>query len=249
VIPFTGHAQDAVTASTGIGSRRIGRILGVFDWSGTPLEGVEVLDRIGGGTLRTARSGLVGMGVLASQHDSAIVTIRKIGFADTTVLVMVGERDTVPMQVFLRRATALEQVSVTATETERLPFYLKDFEERLKDARWSGAKTFTPAELRKNDGVRLFDVLYAKHVGVGGGRPCLLVYLDGVRWIPPEVERGSAGVPKEDVDAFDAAVFYTLAQMPSELQHTASAMSIDRGGEFRNGPICGALLLYSRHKI
>jgi hypothetical protein len=236
--------SDTVAAST-----RIGRILGVFDETGRPLDGVDVVDRVGGGTIRTARSGLIGMGALANQHDSAVVTIRKIGFADTTVLVMVGGRDTVPMQIFLRRATALEQVTITARESEHLPFFLKDFEERLNDARWNGAKTFTPAEFRKQEGLRLFDVLYAKHVGIGN-RQCLLVYRDGVPWLPPDIERGSAGVPKEDADNFDAAVFYTIAQMPSDLPHTAPSLGFERGGQAKQpGQLCGALLLYSRHKI
>ena len=243
----TGAAQgrDTISAAT----TRTGRIVGVFDESGRPLDGVDVVDRIGGGTIRTRRSGLIGMGALASQHDSAVVSVRKIGYADTTVLVMVGARDTVPMQIFMRRATALEQVTITAHETEHLPFYLKDFEERLNDARWNGAKTFTPAEFRKQDGLRLFDVLFAKGVG-SGKRQCLLVYRDGVQWIPPDIERGSAGVPKEDADNFDAAVFYTIAQMPSDLSHTASSLSFERGGQRKAAEqLCGALLLYSRHKI
>jgi hypothetical protein len=38
-----------------------------------------VVDRIGGGVARTQRSGLVGMANFVSQHDSAVVTVRKIG--------------------------------------------------------------------------------------------------------------------------------------------------------------------------
>jgi hypothetical protein len=242
------RAQDAPGIAIGTVPPRIGRILGVFDEGGRPLDGVEVVDRIGGGTMRTMQSGLVSMGVLASQHDSAVVTIRKIGFADTTILVMVGARDTVPMQVFLRRATALEQVTITAHETEHLPFYLKDFEERLKDARWSGAKTFTPAELRRRDGTRLYDLLVEKHAAVPTPR-CgrAIVYLDGIPWTPPETEPGSMGVPKEDVDNFDAAVFYSLAQMPSEIFRTIAP--IEGLKNAAKGEICAALMLYSRHRI
>jgi hypothetical protein len=244
----TAGAQDIAAVADRPPTLRIGRILGVFDASGAPLEGAEVVDRIGGGQLRTTRSGLVGMGVVTSQHDSAVVTIRKIGFADTTLLVMVGSRDTVPVQVFLRHATMLEQVTVTARESEHLPFYLKDFEERLNDAKWSGARTFTPAELRKRDGERLYDVLFGKHAAVKTPR-CgrIIVYRDGVPWEPPEIESGSAGVPKDDVDRYDAAVFYTLAQMPSEIFRTVAPF--DGDGARKAPAICGALMLYSRHKI
>ena len=182
-----GFSSAAAQANPGV--QRVGRIVGVFDENGQPLEGAEVVDRISGGSLRTTRSGLIGMAAVASQHDSAVVTVRKIGFADTTVLVMVGARDTVPMQVFLRRAAALDEVVITAKETEHLPFYLRDFEERYTSAKVTGAKTFTPAEFRKSDGLHLYDLLFTKHVG-GRTERCgrLLVYRDGVPWTPPEVE-------------------------------------------------------------
>src|ERR1043165_8489509 len=80
----TAAAQDTTSAAP----RSVGRIVGVFDTqSGLPLEGADVIDRTGGATLRTQRSGLVGLAAFRSQHDSSVVTIRKIGFADTTVLV------------------------------------------------------------------------------------------------------------------------------------------------------------------
>lgn len=226
IVVASARAQDA-EKSAAAARAQVGRILGVFDPDGNALEGAEVIDRIGGGTMRTARAGLVGMAALSSQHDSAVVTIRKIGFADTTVLVMVGQLDTIPMAVFMRRATALEQMTITAKETEHLPFYLKDFEERLDEARWRGSKTFTPAEFRKREGMLLLSVLATKNVP-NKSIDCVVIYLDGVRWTPFDLGKAT-------VDDFDAAVFYTLAQMPSELQRTSAT------------PICGALLLYSRH--
>lgn len=244
------HAQTYSTAPAKPTSQSVGRILGIFDESGQPLEGADVVDRIGGGTMRTTRTGLVGMAVMSSQHDSAVVTIRKIGFADTTVLVMVGARDTVPMQVFLRHATTLDGVTITATESTHLPFYLRDFEERFNDVKITGAKTFTPAEFRKMDGLRVFDLLLLKGVG-NKTQHCgrMLIYLDGVPWTPNDVARGSADVPDEDADHYDAAIYYTQSQMPAELMHTAQAPTITRE---RSGPApsgCGALLLYSRHKV
>ena len=240
-------AQGANGTALPLPPRRVGRILGVFDENGLPLEGAEVLDRVGGGSLRTTRAGLVGMTNVMRQRDSAVVTIRKIGFADTTVLIMVGARDTVPVQVFLRHATALEGVTITATETEHLPFYLKDFEERLYGAKRTGAKAFTPEDFRKTDGRHLYDVLREKHVGDRSAR-CgrILVYLDGVPWAPPKTEPFTAGVPEEDADAFDAAIFYAIAEMPPDLLHT---MAPSRGTSGVSSLPCGALLLYSRHKM
>lgn len=219
-------------------ARRVGRILGVFDENGQPLEGADVVDRIGGGAARTQRAGLVGMAEFRSQHDSSVVTIRKIGFADTTILVMVGAADTVPMQVFLRHVTAIEGVTVEAHEVEHLPFYLKDFEERLNDAKAIAAKTFTPAELRKSDGRRLYDVLLQKGVGQAAPRCGRVgIFINGVLFKPDPktVIAGSAGIPDDFYVAdFDAVVYYSGATMPMEFRVTG-------GG-------CGALLLYPRNK-
>ncbi len=126
-VPARVSAQSA-NGAPWPGPLRVGRILGVFDESGRPLEGAEILDRIGGGSLRTTRSGLVGM-------------------------------------ANARHATALEGVTITATKTAQLPFYLKDFGERLESAKGTGAKAFTPEEFRKKDGRHLYDVLREKHVG------------------------------------------------------------------------------------
>lgn len=244
LVPPCASAQGANDTGLQVPPRRAGRILGVFDENGRPLEGADVLDRIGGGSLRTTRSGLVGMANVTSQHDSAVVTIRKIGFADTTVLIMVGARDTVPVQIFLRHATALEGVTITAREIEHLPFYLKDFAERLEAAKGTGAKAFTPEDFRKKDGRHLYDVLREKHVGDRSAR-CgrILVYLDGVPRTPPKTENFTAGVPEENADAFDAAIFYTVAEMPADLLHTMAP------GSSLNAVPCGALLLYSRHNM
>ena len=244
--PSTLSAQDTIHAS----GPRVGRIVGVFDIEdGQPLAGADVEDRIGGGTARTQRAGLVGMAAFSSQHDSAVITVRKIGYADTTVLVMVGARDTVPYQIFLRHATRIDGLVVTAKETTHLPFYLRDFEDRMDAAKYSGAKAFTPSEFRKKDGLRLIDVLKDKAVGDKTQRCAkYLIYRDGVPWDPPEVEAFTAGVPREDADQFEAAMFYTLAQLPLDIAHTSIPTPGKRGGLTAGSEVCGVLLLYSRHR-
>jgi hypothetical protein len=223
------RAQDSVK----VASKGVGRIVGVFDAdSGEPLEGADVVDRIGGGVLRTVKSGLVGLASFTSQHDSAVVTVRKIGYADTTLLVMTRATDTVPVPVFLRHVTALDSVVVTAHETDHFPIYLRDFETRLLDAKATGAKTIGPAEMRKNDGRRLYNFLLSK--GITNSRRCgrVGVYLNGVPYRPATIAPGSPGIPDENVDEYDAVVFYTGAQMPAEFRRTS-------GG-------CAVLLLYGR---
>jgi hypothetical protein len=229
VIASLACGQDAAT----VAPKSVGRIIGVFDTeTSLPLEGVDVIDRIGGGTARTQRSGLVGMAAFTSQHDSAVVTVRKIGYADTTFLVMVGATDTVPLQIFMRHVAALDSVVITARETEHMPLYLKDFEERMLGAKATGAKTVGPAEMRKNDGRRLYDLLLSK--GITAGQRCrrIGVYLNGAPYRPVTIAQGSPGVPDESVDDYDAVVFYTGAEMPVEFRRTS-------GG-------CAVLLLYSR---
>ena len=173
------------------------------------------------------------MSAFASQHDSAVVTVRKIGFADTTFLVMTRATDTVPVQVFLRHVTALDSVVVEARETTHLPLHLRDFEQRMHDDKTLGAKVFGPADLRKNDGRKLFDYLLAHGIG-RGERRCrrIGVYVNGVPYRPNAIALGSAGVPDENVDDYDAIVYYTGAQMPMEFRRTGAG--------------CAALLLYRR---
>lgn len=233
LVASAAQAQD--TAAT-VTRSSVGRILGVFDGqSALPVEGADVVDRIGGGVIRTQRSGLVGLAAFASQHDSSVVTVRKIGYADTTILVMRGVADTVPVQVFLRHVTALDSMIVTAKEVEHLPLHLRDFEQRmLTDTKTLGAKAIGPVEMRKNDGRKLYDFLLGK--GIGGGQRCRRfgVYLNGVPFQPLTIAPGSPGIPDDDVDHYDAIMFYTGAQMPAEFRRTGSG--------------CAALLLYARGK-
>ncbi|HEY4215606.1 MAG TPA: hypothetical protein VGM67_00625 [Gemmatimonadaceae bacterium] len=80
-----------------------GRVLGILDAAtGQPLEGAEVIDRISNTSAITTKSGLVGLGSFSKQHDSSVVTVRKIGYQDTTFLAM--QNDTTPITLMLEHA-------------------------------------------------------------------------------------------------------------------------------------------------
>lgn len=125
------------------------RILGVFDDdSGSPIGDADVVDLIAGTVAHTESHGLVELSKFHNQNDSAAVQIRKIGYADTSLIIMVGQADTVPLQVNLRHATALETMITNATATPTLEGrQLQEFEEHKK----TGVGHFMDgAELRKS---------------------------------------------------------------------------------------------------
>lgn len=87
------------------GERHPGRIVGVFDEeTGTPIAAAEVIDLFTGGDAHTEAHGLVELSQFQRRNDSAAVRIRKIGYADTSLIVMVGAADTVPVPINLHRA-------------------------------------------------------------------------------------------------------------------------------------------------
>jgi hypothetical protein len=215
-----------------------GRIVGVFDAAtSTPVNGAEIMDLISGASTHTLASGLFGMAAFQSQNDSSVIRIRRVGFADTTVLVMVGKRDTVPVQIFLRRAQALPAVDVNEKETIHLPSYMRDFEDRVQKLGKSGATIFTPAELRQATTRRLSDVLRSKGVGMTTAR-ChnIALFRNGHQYHSLDSVVGSAGIPDDPIDNYEAIIYYRAEQVPDEFRH-----------DTRDGD-CGVLLMYSRVK-
>jgi hypothetical protein len=92
------------------------RILGVFDAiSGAPLDAVDVIDLFVDDVYRTSASGLVGLWAFHSRHDSAAVRVRKVGYRDTSFVVMVAASDTLPISIFLEHATALSRSNLKTT--------------------------------------------------------------------------------------------------------------------------------------
>src|SRR5437016_185710 len=60
-----------------------GRLLGVFNAnSGDPVEGAEVWDMIAKAFVTTSSTGTAPLSWVRSQHDSAVIWIRKVGFQD-----------------------------------------------------------------------------------------------------------------------------------------------------------------------
>jgi hypothetical protein len=87
------------------------QLLGVFDERG-PADSVEVIDLVGDKTTRTPSSGTIPLGWQSRMNDSSAIQIRKIGYADT-VLVL-GPKDTTDITVVIRKiATALPTVTTT----------------------------------------------------------------------------------------------------------------------------------------
>ncbi|HEY4305160.1 MAG TPA: hypothetical protein VGM82_11865 [Gemmatimonadaceae bacterium] len=233
-----GARAGAQTDSSRASRPNPGRIVGVFDAETSgPVPGAEITDLISGTLTHTLSSGLFGMAAFQSQHDSSVIRIRKVGYADTTVLVMVGRRDTVPMQIFVRRATALPAVSVDEKETIHLPSYMHDFEDRVQKLGNSGAAVFTPQELRGATTRRLADVLRSKGVGMTTAR-ChnIALYRNGHQYHALDSVTGTAGIPDDPIDNYEAIIYYRAEQVPPEFRH-----------DTRDGD-CGVLLMYTRIK-
>jgi hypothetical protein len=180
---LAGHAlmaQQDTTKHHAPPSTAAGRILGVFD-DGTdmPLNNAEIVDVLAGRSFRTQPSGLIGLAGIRRQNDSAVVRVRKLGYADTTLLVMLSATDTVPLQLFLHRVTTLPRVVTEAMETSHRDGGLRDFYDFVND-RSLHVRYLTPFDLRKNDEKTLRQVLPS--LGYGQGRcKSPIVYLNGMR--------------------------------------------------------------------
>ena len=197
-------------------SQTVGRILGVFDdQSNAPIGNVEVVDVLASRTFRTEASGLIGLAGFRRQHDSAVVRVRKLGYRDTTMLVMLGAADTVPMQLFIHRVTTLPRVITEALETKHRIGGMAEFDERFNDQSLRG-KFLTPAELRKNDTRTLADLL--RSLGYPAAH-CFQarIFLDGRRVVTP-TRTGNLGSHDLDDTAqhYEAVEFYPGAAAPIE---------------------------------
>jgi hypothetical protein len=191
-------------------AKSAGRLLGVFDSeTAVPLEGVEVIDLLGTQlSLATKAAGLVSLRGFKNQHDSAAVRVRKIGYRDTSFIVLVGPADTVPITLALERiAVDLDPVLTTAHESRR-SFNMQGFEERRTNKALRGSFV-TPEELRAKWDGQVLGIVFATH----GMRPMprgptsmtttrcrTLYYVNGVI--------GSIDPNKEVADSFEAIEYY-----------------------------------------
>ncbi|MEP6619886.1 MAG: hypothetical protein ABJE47_11235 [bacterium] len=206
-----------------------GRLLGVYSAStGDPIEGVEVWDLIANAFTTTSSTGTVSLGFARSQHDSSVIWLRKIGFQDSTLLVLTGPADTIPITFMMERVDELAPIVTTAEGGKHTPLVLRAFEARQLQGQ---GKFLTPADMRKEpDGRQMGELLASKGIDLTRRTQKTLmttcrtqVYLDGVR---------STFDPRSSVSDYEAVEFYAgPATVPQE---------------YRSNAACGVLLLWTR---
>jgi hypothetical protein len=126
------------------------RMLGVYDESGDPIEGVEILDLQTGIKAVTTKTGTVTLSYLP--EGGSLIRTRKLGWESHTRFVAISEADTVPVMIVLARAQSLPVVLVKDTAPKHIGPGLNAFEER----RSKGFGHFIPPdEMRKADNVSM----------------------------------------------------------------------------------------------
>jgi hypothetical protein len=233
------------------GRRGRGRIVGVFDEeTGNPIVAAEVIDLFTGGEAHTEAHGLVELSQFQRRNDSAAVRIRKIGYADTSLIVMVGPADTVPVPINLHRA-AIDLPALishaTATTTSMLESRrLAEFDFRRK----MGLGYFiVGGELRDHADNHLFgDYLVSRfprlsldtdregdeYLAQAGTHCPVALYVDGAVVYKP----GMSPVV-EDFRNYKSEDYVGV-----EWYSGASTVPVEYGG---TGATCGVLLLWRRY--
>ena len=206
-----------------------GRLLGVYSsTTGDALEGVEVWDLIAKSYTVTSSTGTVSLSFVKSQHDSSVIWLRKIGYQDSTLLVMTGPADTIPITFVMERVDELAPIVTSATGLKQTPLVIRGLEERMAQGQ---GKFITPADLRQEaDGRQLGELLVAKGIDLTRRSQKTLmttcrtqVYLDGAR---------STLDPRSSVSDYEAVEFYSgPATVPPQ---------------YRANAACGVLLLWTR---
>lgn len=221
--------KPAVAHEVRLPANARGRLLGVFSsTTGEPLEGVEVWDLISKAFTTTSSTGTVSLGFVRSQHDSSVIWLRKLGYQDSTLLVMTGPRDTIPITFMMERLDELAPIVTTATSEKAIPLVLRGLQERINLGQ---GKFITPADMRQEpDGRLLGELLAAKGIDLTRRSQKTMmttcrvqVYLDGNR---------SSLDPRSSAADYEAVEFYSgPATVPSQ---------------YRANAACGVLLLWSR---
>ncbi|MBX4189120.1 hypothetical protein KW785_00825 [Candidatus Parcubacteria bacterium] len=224
-------AQNILVNST---SRAPVRLMGVYDEeTGKPIEGAEVWDRLANVYVKTSPTGTVSLNFLRSQHDSSVVYIRKIGYGDTTFLVMT---DTTPITLTLTR-TVPRLAPVETHAIRRRSMAMQGFEDRRNSGAVRGYFV-APEELRSKWDGQLMRSVFASHgmIPMSRGPTSLkktscrtLYYVNGIPGTP------LAPVEKDPADAYEAVEFY-----PSKY-----AAPQEFVGAF-SGDVCGIFVLWSR---
>lgn len=227
------------------------RLLGAYaEASGSPIEGVEVMDVMSGTTAFTTQTGTVSLAFLPD--GGSLVRLRKAGYATLTLTVGISPRDTTPMTVVLkRRARDLP----TAVSRDSAPRYLSPglhgFEERRRAG--LGGQFVDEATLRQMEGEAMSNVLrrfqgaaledgrfISTPTGIVGpalqahsarGTGDVAVYENGIR----RAMIGSMDFSKILVDDYAAVEFYVGAETyPVWISPTNND--------------CGVLLLWTRER-
>jgi hypothetical protein len=172
---------------------------------------------------RTETSGLVGLWVFQHRNDTVAVRVRKIGYADTAFVVMVGVADTAPVSVFLRKATTLPTVIAEALASKRLSPNMEEFEDRLNDKSLTG-RFLTKEELDKHSSKPILDVIHDLMAGKHRGCDAFpKLFVDGVR-TPFE-----AFDTTTTADNYQGIEFYTPAAGPLRFGGTSDPTSSSAG--------------------
>jgi len=193
-------------ADSAQGRTRISRVLGVYDDFGVVAD-AEVIDLLSCRRSRdstdasgrnstncayavTSPTGNVALSWVVALRDTAVIRIRKIGYADTSFAVAVGPTDTAGVVVVLTRlaeATLLPTVTVVDSMQARMYPLLRGFFERQ---RLGIGKFIGPSLLRAMEarGIESVDVAMSaiganqRRAPTLNDRQCLTaVYLDGQR--------------------------------------------------------------------
>jgi glucose/arabinose dehydrogenase len=145
------------------------RLLGAYDeTSGSPIEGVEVMDVMSGTTARTSQTGTMSLAFLPD--GGSLVRLRKAGYATLTVTAGISPRETAPMTIVMKRNG---RDLPTAVSRDSAPRYLSPglhgFEERRRAG--LGGQFVDQATLRTMDGDTMSAVLRRFHgATLHGGR-------------------------------------------------------------------------------
>ena len=241
------------------------RLLGVFDASsGDPIEGAEVEDIMSGVSARTTTTGTVSLFYVP--EGTTLLRIRKIGYGVQLIPISISPADASPLTIVLSPAHELPTVITRGSAPRYLSPALRGFEAR----RAAGMTGYfiSEAELRKNDGRALADLLKSKVPGVNiqysghatnlmksprcvdGGPPD--VYLDGVpvartpesgtpgQSVRQRNSRSSSNIPPIDLSAFDVSDLAGVEYYPD-----GATMPIEFNHTTQG---CGALLLWTRER-
>jgi hypothetical protein len=145
-------------ASPARAQERNARLLGVYDrMSGDAIEGAQVVDLLTKSFATTLADGTASLAFVRTQHDSAVVWVRKLGYRDTSFVLKMGAADTIGMILLLDRVVALPAIVTTAKyRLDEDPGKWEGFEQRCGV---NHVSCFREPELADHPAARISDML------------------------------------------------------------------------------------------